>query len=128
MQKPYTAAVLKYSIEKNLNTTGKYTATLHAIVHHDAIFCLAPTGEQYDRVRVLESLGYHVQIKGSPIVTETGDFVNITAPYIAENVNNDAGANDLITVYAAEIQNQTAIGTFHSGEYYGLATNNVLTK
>lgn len=43
------AAVLKYSIEKNLNITGKYTPTMHAIVHPDAIVCTTPNGELYDR-------------------------------------------------------------------------------
>ena len=43
------AAVLKHTIELNLKTTEKYTATMHAIVHPDAIFCHEPNGGQYDR-------------------------------------------------------------------------------
>jgi hypothetical protein len=43
------AAVLKYTIESNLNLTGVYTATMHAIIHPDAIFCTTPNGELYDR-------------------------------------------------------------------------------
>jgi hypothetical protein len=89
------------------------TATLHAIVHPEAIFCTSPiTGDQYDRVRVLESLGYHVIIKGSPIIGPSGEMVNISDPYVAENVNNDVGERDLITIYASEIQNETALGKY----------------
>ena len=53
------AAVLKHSIEKSLAASGKYNATMHAIVHPDAIVCTTPTGEPYDRVKVLENLGYY---------------------------------------------------------------------
>jgi hypothetical protein len=43
------AAVLKYTIESNLNLTGVYSATMHAIIHPDAIFCTTPNGKTYDR-------------------------------------------------------------------------------
>lgn len=43
------AAVLKHSIEKSLAISGKYNATMHAIVHPDAITCSNPNGDDYDR-------------------------------------------------------------------------------
>jgi hypothetical protein len=49
-------------------------------------------------------------IKGSPIIDETGAMVNISDPYVMQNVNNDAGERDLMALYASHIENQTALG------------------
>ena len=55
------AAVLKYSI-CNCTHESSYTSTMYAVVHPDAVECLRPDGEYYDRVRVLEELGYWVSL------------------------------------------------------------------
>lgn len=64
------AALLKYSITKNsapVNDFTNYTATVYAIVHPEAVRCTAPDGETYDRVRILQELGYETKILGNPI-------------------------------------------------------------
>jgi hypothetical protein len=49
-------------------------------------------------------------IKGSPIIDATGAMVNISDPYVMQNVNNDAGERDLMALYASQIANQSALG------------------
>mmetsp|Transcript_5344 Transcript_5344/g.8215 ORF Transcript_5344/g.8215 Transcript_5344/m.8215 type:complete len:189 (+) Transcript_5344:204-770(+) len=43
------AAALKYRIETNLNSTGNYIASMHAIIHPDAIYCKGPDDLYYNR-------------------------------------------------------------------------------
>lgn len=58
---------IQYSILRhNVPYDTKYGATLYAIVHEDAVRCAGPDGTEYDRVKVLQELGYHVNIAGSP--------------------------------------------------------------
>ena len=97
------AAVLKHSIESNLAATGKYNATMHAIFHMDAVECIDPNGNLYDRVKVVESLGYYANIKESP-VTE-GE-----APDKVDAMANDAGYRDLTKLHAFEYEENPAVG------------------
>lgn len=60
---------------------------------------------------MLESLGYLVKIKGSPIVDDQGELITMDA-IVAANVDNDAGSRDLIALYATAIEDQDAVGTF----------------
>lgn len=83
------AAVLKHSIDTNLALTGKYKATFHAMFHQDAIHCIGPNGNLYDRVKVVESLGYYANIKDSPI---------------------NLGSNDLTRLYAFEYEESAVVG------------------
>ena len=48
----------------------------------------------YDRARVLQSLGYWVKIWGLPVGLQDLD----AQPYIARNIENDVGLKDLIKV------------------------------
>mmetsp|Transcript_3930 Transcript_3930/g.5729 ORF Transcript_3930/g.5729 Transcript_3930/m.5729 type:complete len:630 (-) Transcript_3930:451-2340(-) len=91
------AAVLKYSIDENLQQTSKYNFTMHAIVHPDAVVCRDPNMKLYDRVKVLENLGYYVNIQASPI-----DPSNAIAPFVVDNVDTDAGNRDLMPLHAAK--------------------------
>jgi hypothetical protein len=100
------AAVLKHSITTKLAVSGKYNATMHAIVHPDAISCDNPNGDSYDRVKVLESLGYYVNIQASPIVNP----LEITDPNVQSLLSSDAGDRDLTSLYAATYDNHPAVG------------------
>jgi hypothetical protein len=100
------AVVLKHSITTKLAVSGKYTPTMHAIVHPDAISCDNPNGDNYDRVKVLESLGYYVNIQASPIVNP----LDITDPNVKSLLNTDAGYKDLTSLYAATYDNHPAVG------------------
>jgi hypothetical protein len=99
------AAVLKHSIATNLAVSGKYEYTMHAIVHPDAITCLNPNGDSYDRVKVLESLGYYVNIQASPIVNP----LEISSTYVQNNIQSDAGTRDLTSLYAATLDTHPAV-------------------
>jgi hypothetical protein len=101
------AAVLKHSIETNLAKTGKYNATMHAIVHPSAITCLTPNGDSYDRVKVLENLGYYVNIQASPLVNP----LEITDPVVQQNLDADAGDRDLTKLQATKYDTHPAVGT-----------------
>ena len=100
------AAVLKHSITTNLAVSGKYNCTMHAIVHPDAITCLNPNGDSYDRVKVLESLGYYVNIQSSPIVNP----LEINSTFVQTNIQSDAGSRDLTSLYAATLDTHPAVG------------------
>lgn len=100
------AAVLKHSITTNLAVSGKYNCTMHAIVHPDAITCLNPNGDSYDRVKVLESLGYYVNIQSSPVVNP----LEINSTYVQTNLQSDAGSRDLTSLYAATLDTHPAVG------------------
>ena len=99
------AAVLKHSITKMLAASGNYNATMHAIVHPDAIDCDNPNGDSYDRVKLLESLGYYVNIKASPV-----NPLEITDPNVRSLINADAGDRDLTGLHAAAYVNHPAVG------------------
>lgn len=101
------AAVLKHSIETNLAKSGKYNATMHAIVHPDAIICRNPNGDSFDRVKVLENLGYYVNIQASPLVNP----LEIKDPVVQQNLDADAGDRDLTKLQAAQYDNHPAVGT-----------------
>jgi len=102
------AAILKHSIEKSLEISGKYNATMHAIVHPNAIACDNPNGDPYDRVKVLESLGYYVNILASPIKNTAA----ISSAHVRENIENDVGSRDLTRLYAANYDNHPAVGKY----------------
>lgn len=111
------AAVLKHAIDKNLARDGKYTAVMHAIVHPDAVVCANPTGEPYDRVTVLESLGYYATIRGSPLVpilqeqSDDAIIVQTNETILA----SDAGDRDLTKLFAgSDIDSQDAVGKYTS--------------
>lgn len=87
------AAVLKDSIcnctATNPDSGSNYDATMYAIIHPDDIFCEAPTSTalaqnggtsrrlnsnylyRYDRVQILQELGFWVKIMGEPDVAGT---------------------------------------------------------
>lgn len=75
------AAVLRDSVcnctATNPASGSKYSSTMYAIIHPDAVLCAGPTTEaarrslqssyEYDRVKVLQELGYWVMIWGEPV-------------------------------------------------------------
>lgn len=110
------AAVLKHSIEKNLAVVGKYTATMHAIVHPDAIVCTNPNGETYDRISVMENLGYFVTIRGSPLLPAlTADYDGSTIQTNSTTLAADAGDRDLTKLFAAsDLDSNEVVGKYSS--------------
>lgn len=54
------------------------------------------SSETYDRVKLLQSEGYHVEILGHPI---TEDDLAETQPYILENIENDVGIRDSMKLH-----------------------------
>ena len=64
------------------------------------------------RVRVLESLGYYVKIKGSFLVLPDGSLANISDPYIAANLYNDGGDRSLIDLNIYDIDQQDILGEY----------------
>ena len=65
----------------------------HALVHPMATECPieGSHGETYDRVKLLQSENYKVEILGQPITTVD---LEVTNPYIVENIENDVGIRD----------------------------------
>jgi hypothetical protein len=101
------AALLKYSIFRNTYPAGsKYNATMYAIVHPNAVRCKDPNGVEYDRVTVLQDLGYHITILGSPAYQKN------MQGYVLENIDEDAGERDFTRLRALTFDNHPAVGTF----------------
>lgn len=99
------AALLKYSIVSNTYPKGsKYNATMYAIVHPDAIRCTDPKGETYDRVTILQELGYHVQILGNPIAPVELD------PSVQKGIDADAGNRNAMALYLLEFTGHPIVG------------------
>ncbi len=66
--------------------------TLYALVNPNGVTCNIPgSNEQYDRVAMLQDMGYRVEILGQPIVNS--DLVE-HQPYISENLEADVGIRD----------------------------------
>jgi len=93
------AALLKYSVCEEcaeVNAASKYNHTFYSIVHPDARYCSDSDGQdQYDRVAVLQSLGYRVEVKGEPVGIE-----DVSDPYLSANVQSDVGIRDLMKLHA----------------------------
>ena len=91
------AALMKYSVcqECDGNVASKYNHTFYSMVHPSARFCSDADRGEYDRVAVLQSLGYRVEVKGEPVGIE-----DVTDAYLAANVENDVGIRDLMKLHA----------------------------
>ena len=71
-------------------------ATMYALLPGDAVECMGANEEPFDRVRILEELGFIVKIIGSPVKkVDIGG-----SPFLRENIMNDVGVKDLIKVQA----------------------------
>jgi hypothetical protein len=115
------AAVLKYSILRNTYpASSKYNSTMYAIVHPDAIRCRTPSGDDYDRVKVLQHLGYFVFIWGSPVYKKN------LKPYVRDNIERDAGLRDLMKITALKLDNHPIIGTL--GKRASLFSSRIFSK
>ncbi|KAI2497601.1 hypothetical protein MHU86_16907 [Fragilaria crotonensis] len=92
------AAVLKYSIFSNTYPAkSKYNATMYAVVHPAAVVCKGPNHEPYDRVKVLQDLGYTVTILGSPVIK-----ANMKG-YVKNNIDSDAGDRDFMRIQVSTL-------------------------
>jgi hypothetical protein len=79
---------------------------MYAIVDPSAIRCNAPDGKQYDRVKVLQDLGYHVTVLGSPI------YKTLLSGYVKEAIDYDAGVRDFLRLHALTFTNHQVVGKF----------------
>merc|ERR1719491_1479714 len=61
------ASMLKHSVCENSDPASSYQYSMYAIVHPDVVTCTGPNGVVYDRVRLLQSLGYWVKIWDLPV-------------------------------------------------------------
>jgi len=108
------AATLKHSICEN-SDDNTYGYAIYAIIHPDAVMCKGPNGVDYDRARVLQSLGYWVKIWGLPVGLQDLD----AQPYIAQNIENDVGLKDLIKLNALNLESEFVVlldSTYHMKE------------
>jgi hypothetical protein len=71
----------------------------YGIINPNGVTCLQPGSntEYYDRVSMLQDMGYHVEILGQPIVN---DQLLLAQPYINENIENDIGIRDSTKLHA----------------------------
>jgi len=111
------AAVLKHSICENGddNPDTTYGNAIYAIIHTDAVTCMGPNGVEYDRARLLQSLGYWVKIWGLPVGMEELD----AQPYIQANIENDVGLKDLLKLNALKLESEYIVlldATYHMKE------------
>lgn len=98
------AALLKYSIVRNTYPAGsKYNATMYAMVHPQAVICKGPNHEEYDRVKVLQDLGYKVSIVGSPV------WKSKMTGYVKANIDSDAGDRDFMRLHGLAFDHHPAI-------------------
>lgn len=100
------AAVLKHSITRNTYPVGsKYNATMYAIVHPNAVRCTSPNGAEYDRVKVLQDLGYAVIILGAPF-----PVIAVQDDYVRNNLATDIGGDyDFMRLFSLTFDNHPAI-------------------
>merc|ERR1740124_917812 len=75
------------------------SSAMYALIHPDAVTCIGPNGEEYDRVTLLQSLGYWVKIWDSP-VDENSLY---DQPYIADHIEDDVGLKDLMKLQALRL-------------------------
>merc|ERR1740124_202308 len=103
-----TAAVTKHGISCAIPSIGDGTdddstesasSTMYAIMHKNAVICTAPDGTDYDRVSLLQSLGYWVKIWDSPISENMAN----KQPYLKDNIEDDVGWKDFMKLQALNL-------------------------
>lgn len=75
------------------------TPTMYALMHPDAVACKGSDGQLYDRATILQGLGYWVKIWEFPV----DEAILANQPYIAANIDNDVGLNDLMKVGMSQL-------------------------
>merc|ERR1740136_399494 len=75
------------------------SSAMYALIHPDAVICIGPNGEEYDRATLLQNLGYWVKIWDSP-VDENSLY---DQPYIADHIEDDVGLKDLMKLQALKL-------------------------
>merc|ERR1740136_131942 len=75
------------------------SSAMYALIHPDAVICIGPNGEEYDRATLLQNLGYWVKIWDSP-VDENSLY---DQPYIADHIEDDVGLKDLMKLQALRL-------------------------
>jgi hypothetical protein len=136
---------LQYSILRNASPTStsdtKYGATLYAIVHEDAVRCEGPDGTEYDRVKVLQELGYHVNIVGSPFGPAQIADSDLRAKLdhsafrklisadsdLGENID-DSAFRELIRLFAFDYTWHRMVGKFPKPHFWALLSVFCYTK
>lgn len=101
------AAILKHHICR-LHKGGEKGAydncDFYAIVHPNAQYCLGPNGDSYDRVRILEGLGYSIKIWGGQIAES-----DIKDPTLRAELEAGPGVDDFMIFNLWRLLNQHII-------------------
>jgi hypothetical protein len=84
---------------------------MYAVVHPDAVVCKGPNHEPYDRVKVLQDLGYKVTILGSPVIKEN------MKGYVKTNIDSDAGDRDFMRIQGFTYDQHPAVGKYDICSY-----------
>jgi len=113
------AAILKHSIcenseENNDGSSSTFGFRIYALVPPDAVNCMGPNGVEYDRVQLLQSLGYWVKMWGVPSGME-----ELESQYITDNIENGVGKVDLVKLHALRLEAEFVVlidVTFHLKE------------
>eukprot|EP00546_Thalassionema_frauenfeldii_P020972 CAMPEP_0178903840 /NCGR_PEP_ID=MMETSP0786-20121207/5373_1 /TAXON_ID=186022 /ORGANISM="Thalassionema frauenfeldii, Strain CCMP 1798" /LENGTH=1220 /DNA_ID=CAMNT_0020575241 /DNA_START=105 /DNA_END=3767 /DNA_ORIENTATION=+ len=100
------AAFLRHSVcnctARNPDSGSTVESTFYAIVHPSAVSCLAPSGnENYDRVKILQELGYWVIIWAEPVSLSELP----SNSYVRDNINNEDGIRDMLKIHAYDLTN-----------------------
>jgi len=74
------------------------STVVYAIVHPDAMHCPGPDGVEYDRVTLLQKMGFFVKIWDTPVSEDS-----LTQPYLKENIGDDVGLKDLMKLAALQM-------------------------
>lgn len=99
------AALLKYSITSNAWPKSKYNATVVALIHPEAIRCKDPSGTPYDRVRILQELGYKTHILGSPVDPRE------LHPSVRDEIGTDAGDRSMMPLHIMDYPPGPPVGS-----------------
>jgi len=115
------AGILKASVcnctADNTESDSQFNNTMYAIIHPDAINCDGPHGldamyEGYDmnytynRVKILEELGYWVIIWKEPI-----DIDDVSDPNLKDQIQTESGIKDLMKLYAYNLTTHDIVVT-----------------
>jgi len=98
------AAVLRDSVcnctSRNPESGSDYDSTLYAIIHPDAVTCSSSNSQQYDRIKILEELGYWAIIWGAPNLEDIQSASGSTTRRALNAIEHGGNNRDLMRFYA----------------------------
>lgn len=91
---------------RRLSHVNSDNHTMYAVIHPRAINCIGQHGNTYNRVSLLQSQGYHVEILGEPV---TKADITFTQPHIEQNIDEDVGIRDTMIMHAWRLHEHRAV-------------------